>query len=197
MSAPLTAAILISGRGSNMAALLEASREPGYPVRFARVVSDRAEAGGLAIARELGVETHVVERTGDRAAHEAALADAIGPVDLVCLAGFMRVLSPAFVGRWPGRMLNIHPSLLPAHPGLEPHAKALAAGDRESGCTVHLVTPEVDAGPILTQRRVPVLPGDDSDALAARVLVEEHRLYPRAVADHAQRIVAGTGEQAA
>ena len=190
----LTGAILISGRGSNMGALLEVARDPAYPVRFERVVSDRADAPGLSLARERGAEAVVVERTGTRERFEAGLAEAIGAVDLVCLAGFMRVLSASFVARWPGRILNIHPSLLPRHPGLDPHGRALAAGDAESGCTVHLVTPQVDAGPILAQARVPVLADDDADALAARVLAEEHRLYPSAVATYARTLTAGSNE---
>ena len=184
----LTGAILISGRGSNMAALLEAATDPAYPIRFERVVSDRTDAAGLALARGFGVETRVVERGGGREEFEARLTDAVGSVDLVCLAGFMRVLSAGFVARWSGRILNIHPSLLPAHPGLRPQAAALAAGDAQSGCTVHLVTPDVDAGPVLARARVPVLEGDDEGALAARILVEEHRLYPRAAAEHARRL---------
>lgn len=173
-------AILVSGRGSNMAALLDAAARGEVPVRFARVVSDREDVAALALARERGVEAVVVPRAGlTREAHEARLAAAISDADLICLAGYMRVLSPGFVaGR---RILNIHPSLLPAHPGLEPQRRTLEAGDREAGCTVHRVTAEVDGGPIVAQARVPVEPGDTVEALSARILAAEHRLYPEAV----------------
>lgn len=173
--------ILISGRGSNMQALLEA----GLPVDFAAVISNRPDAGGLAIARDLGVDTVVIDhaRHIDRAAFDAALAAEIDRrgADLVCLAGFMRVLTDGFVQRYQGRMLNIHPALLPAFPGLDTHARALAAGVKLHGCTVHFVTPEVDAGPIVVQAAVPVLDDDTPERLAARVLTQEHRIYPMAV----------------
>lgn len=176
------AVILISGRGSNMEALLRAN----LPVDFAAVISNRPQAGGLAIARSLGVDTEVVDHRAygsDRAAFDAALAAKIDRVgaDLVCLAGFMRVLTAAFVERYRGRMLNIHPALLPAFPGLNTHARALAAGVKIHGCTVHFVTPEVDAGPIVIQAAVPVLDDDTPERLAARVLEQEHRIYPMAV----------------
>jgi len=180
------AAVLISGRGSNMAALVAASRDPGYPVEFVLVLSNQAQAPGLAVAESLGVAAAVVEHRsfkGDRAAHEAAIDAALRAADvrIVCLAGYMRLLTPLLVERWAGRMLNIHPSLLPAFPGLETHARALAAGVRVHGCTVHLVTPAMDEGPILAQADVPVLAGDTVDALAGRVLVQEHLLYPMAL----------------
>ena len=184
--APVRLAILISGRGSNMEALVRAARaEPGFPAEVVLVVSNNNEAPGLATARALGVPTAVVLSRGrGRAAFEAeldALLRAHG-VEAVALAGFLRVLTAGFVDRWAGRMVNIHPSLLPRHPGLDTHARALAAGDRETGATVHLVTTELDAGPILAQARVPILPDDTPERLAGRVLAAEHRLYPAALA---------------
>lgn len=179
--------ILISGRGSNMQALLAAAAAPDYPAEVALVLSNVAEAPGLALAAAAGVATAAIPHKPfgrDRAAHEAALIerlDAAG-VEYVCLAGYMRVLTPLFVRHYAGRMLNIHPSLLPGLEGLDTHARALAAGARLHGCTVHLVTEELDAGLILAQAAVPVLPGDTPDTLAARVLVQEHRLYPAALA---------------
>ena len=153
-----------------------------HPARPVLVLSDREEAGGLARARALGVPAAAAPRGAhpDRAAFEGALEAALAPAapDLLCLAGFMRVLSPDFAQRWAGRILNVHPSLLPRHRGLGTHARALAAGDREAGCTVHEVTAALDDGPILGQARVPVLPGDTAETLAARVLAAEHRLYP-------------------
>ncbi|WBV42365.1 phosphoribosylglycinamide formyltransferase [Pseudoroseomonas cervicalis] len=180
-------AILISGRGSNMAALLEAAADAGYPADIALVLSNRADAAGLARAAAAGIPTAVVESRPfgrDRAAFEAAMEQVLAAhgVELIALAGFMRVLTEGFTTRWEGRMLNIHPSLLPAFPGLDTHARALAAGVRLHGCTVHLVTPGVDEGPILAQAAVPVLPGDDEASLAARVLQQEHLLYPAALA---------------
>lgn len=178
-------AIFISGGGSNMVSLVE-SMTGDHPARPCLVISNLPEAGGLEKARAMGVPTAVVDHRpfkGDRAAFEAELAqvvDAAQP-DILCLAGFMRVLTGGFVGRYQGRMLNIHPSLLPKYRGLHTHARALEAGDAEHGCTVHEVTPELDDGPILGQARVPVLPGDTPETLAARVLVEEHRLYPAAL----------------
>jgi formyltetrahydrofolate-dependent phosphoribosylglycinamide formyltransferase len=179
-------AILISGRGSNMAALLEAARDPGFPAEIALVLSNRADAGGLALAEAAGVPVAVVASRpfgADRAAHEAAVQAVLEEhgIGLVCLAGYMRLLTPWLVGRWAGRMLNIHPSLLPAFPGLDTHARALAAGAKLHGCTVHLVTEEMDAGPILAQAAVPVLPDDTEASLAARVLAQEHVLYPAAL----------------
>ncbi len=186
-------AVLISGRGSNMAALIEAARAPDYPARIALVLSNRPKAAGLATAAAAGIETAVVEHRGfpDRSAFDAALAAALDRhrIDLVCLAGFMRILSAGFVESWRGRMLNVHPSLLPALKGLDTHARALAAGATEHGCTVHFVVPELDAGPIVAQARVPVLPGDDAASLGARVLAEEHRLYPLALADVARGLL--------
>lgn len=173
--------VLISGRGSNMEALLRA----GLPVEFAAVISNKAEAKGLAVARELGVETAVVNHKDypSREAYDAKLAEVIDGygADLVCLAGFMRILSDGFVNRYAGRMINIHPSLLPAFTGLDTHARAIAAGVKLHGCTVHYVTPELDAGPIVVQAAVPVLEDDTPDSLGARVLEQEHRIYPLAV----------------
>ncbi|MBW6494017.1 MAG: phosphoribosylglycinamide formyltransferase [Burkholderiaceae bacterium] len=179
-------AILISGSGSNMLCLLE-SMQGAHPARPVLVVSNDPAAAGLARAAERGIATASVDHRafkGDRAAFEAELLRPIlaAAPDILCLAGFMRVLTPAFVERFRGRMLNIHPSLLPKYPGLHTHARALAAGDPQAGCTVHEVTPELDAGPILGQARVPVLPGDTEATLAARVLEAEHRLYPAVLA---------------
>lgn len=175
-------AILISGSGSNMVALAR-SMAGAHPARPVLVASNRPEAAGLEKARALGIETAVVDHRAfgpERAAFEAALAEVLERArpDIICLAGFMRVLSGDFVARWEGRMLNIHPSLLPKYRGLDTHARALAAGDAEAGCTVHEVTAELDAGPILGQARVPVLAGDTAETLAARVQEAEHRLYP-------------------
>ena len=175
-------AILISGGGSNMAALAD-SMVGDHPARPVLVVSNAPGAGGLAKAEARGIPTAVVDHRpfgADRAAFEEALQAALAPArpDILCLAGFMRILSPRFVARWQGRVLNIHPALLPKYPGLHTHARALAAGEREHGCTVHEVTAELDAGPILGQARVPVLPGDTPETLAARVLEQEHHLYP-------------------
>jgi phosphoribosylglycinamide formyltransferase-1 len=175
-------AILISGGGSNMAALAR-SMMGDHPARPVLVLSNLPEAGGLTRAADLGIPTAVVDHRPfgpDRPAFEAALGAALEPFapDLLCLAGFMRVLSPGFVGAWRGRMLNVHPSLLPLHPGLRTHARASDAGDRDAGCTVHEVTEALDHGPILGQARVPILHGDTPDSLAARVLAREHELYP-------------------
>lgn len=176
-------AIFISGGGSNMIRLLEDMGRDDHPARPVLVLSNRADAGGLAKAAAMGVPTVVVDHRPfgkDRAAFEAALQEALAPhrPDILCLAGFMRVLTAGFVTPWAGRMLNIHPSLLPKYRGLDTHARAIAAGDKEAGCTVHEVTPELDEGPILGQARVPILPDDTPQTLAARVLVQEHRLYP-------------------
>ncbi|MDI3306150.1 MAG: phosphoribosylglycinamide formyltransferase [Acetobacteraceae bacterium] len=180
-------AILISGRGSNMAALLAAAADPAYPAEIALVLSNRADAAGLARAEKAGVPVAVVESRafrGDRDGFERAMEAEFARhgVELLALAGFMRVLTPGFVGRWEGRLVNIHPSLLPAFPGLDTHRRALEAGVRLHGCTVHLVSAGVDEGPILAQAAVPVLAGDTLESLAARVLEQEHRLYPAALA---------------
>jgi phosphoribosylglycinamide formyltransferase-1 len=178
----LRTAILISGGGSNMVALAR-SMTGDHPARPVLVLSNRPEAGGLELAGGMGIDTAVVDHRafkGDRPGFEAALnraLDAAAP-DLICLAGFMRVLTSAFTDRWAGRMLNIHPSLLPKYRGLDTHARALAAGDRMHGCTVHEVTAELDGGPILGQARIGIRPGDTPDSLAARLLPFEHALYP-------------------
>jgi len=180
-------AVLISGRGSNMVALIEAARAVDYPARIALVLSNLPNAGGLARAEAAGIPVATVDHRAfgkDREAFERAVDNTLrqSGVELVALAGFMRVLTPWFIGRWQGRLINIHPSLLPAFPGLNTHARALEAGVAEHGCTVHLVTSELDAGPTIAQARVPVLPGDDAATLAARVLEQEHRIYPQALA---------------
>ena len=174
-------AILISGRGSNMVALAQ-SMTGDHPARPCLVVSNRPGAAGLTAARDLGIPAALVDHAEfpDRAAFEAQLTATLERArpDIICLAGFMRILSPGFVGRWQGRILNIHPSLLPKYKGLDTHARALAAGDTEAGCSVHLVTPELDGGPVLGQARVPILPGDTPEILAQRVLGQERLLYP-------------------
>ncbi|HOZ32522.1 MAG TPA: phosphoribosylglycinamide formyltransferase [Tabrizicola sp.] len=174
-------AILISGGGSNMLALVR-DMAGDHPARPVLVGSNDPGAGGLAKAEALGIPTAALDHRAyaSRAAFEADLADRIDAArpDILCLAGFMRILTPGFIRRYQGRMLNIHPSLLPKYPGLQTHARALAAGDTAAGCTVHEVTADLDAGPILGQARVSVLPGDTEDSLAARVLGMEHRLYP-------------------
>ncbi|MDV2987081.1 UNVERIFIED_CONTAM: phosphoribosylglycinamide formyltransferase [Methylobacteriaceae bacterium AG10] len=179
-------AILISGRGSNMVSLIEAARAPDYPAEIVLVLSNRPDAAGLVRAREAGIPARAVDHKAfpDRAGFDAALQaelDAAG-IELIVLAGFMRILTDAFVEAWAGRMINIHPSLLPLFKGTHTHERALDAGVRLHGCTVHYVVPELDAGPIVAQAAVPVLPGDDADTLSARVIVQEHRLYPAALA---------------
>ena len=184
VSSPVRVAILISGAGSNMAALIDAARRPNSGYEAALVVSNIEGAGGLAIAAAKGVATATVAHKAfgkDREAHERAV-DAVlreAAIEVVALAGYMRVLTPWLVGGWRGRMLNIHPSLLPLYPGLDTHARAIRAGDAEAGCTVHLVTEGVDEGPILGQARVPIVEGDTPGALAERVKTAEHELYPR------------------
>ncbi|MCP5037445.1 MAG: phosphoribosylglycinamide formyltransferase [Rhodobacteraceae bacterium] len=175
-------AILISGGGSNMVELVR-SMQGDYPARACLVLSNVPDAGGLAKAREMSIDTQVVdhrEHKGDRAGFEAALNAALDQArpDIICLAGFMRVLSADFISRWAGKILNIHPSLLPKYKGLNTHSRALEAGDSIAGCSVHEVTAELDGGPILGQAQVPVLPGDTAETLAARVLPMEHILYP-------------------
>ena len=181
-----TLAVLISGRGSNMLAIDDACRDGRLDARVALVLSNRPEAAGLAAARARGLATAAVDdrEHASRAAFDAALVRALEAVDpdWVALAGFMRVLGPEPVARWRGRMVNIHPSLLPRHPGLDTHRRALEAGDAEHGASVHLVTEGLDAGPVIARVRVPVLPGDDPERLGARVLAEEHALYVAALA---------------
>lgn len=180
-------AVLISGGGSNMSALIEAARAPDCPYAVVLVISNRPEAMGLSRARAAGVEAIAIDHRPfgqDREAHERAIDAALveAGAGVVALAGYMRLLTPWLVRRWEGRMLNIHPSLLPLYPGLDTHARALAAGDAEAGCSVHLVTEGVDEGPILGQTRVPVEADDTPGTLAARVLAAEHRLYPETLA---------------
>jgi phosphoribosylglycinamide formyltransferase-1 len=177
--------ILISGRGSNMEAVVRAAQAEQWPARIAAVISNKADAKGLEFAQSHGIATAVVpnKEYASRAEFDAALQaviDAFAP-DLVVLAGFMRILTPAFVAHYDGRLLNIHPSLLPLFPGLHTHQQALAAGEKVHGATVHFVTAELDHGPVVAQAIVDVLPGDTEDTLAARVLVQEHQLYPRAI----------------
>lgn len=182
--------ILISGRGSNMAALITASEAPDCPYEVAIVVSNVPDAGGLAIAADHGIPQFALSHKGMKRAEFDALVDGalrdVG-VEYVALAGYMRLLSPGFVAGWAGRMINIHPSLLPLYKGLDTHQRAIDAGDAFAGCTVHLVTEELDGGPILAQAKVPILPGDTADDLAARILPEEHKLYPQALADLVRR----------
>ena len=177
-------AVLISGRGSNMAALIEAARDKTYPAEITLVVSNIADAGGLQTAKAEGIATAVVEHKGkDRAAFERELQSVLErhKIEIVCLAGFMRILTADFVGRWQGRMLNIHPALLPEFKGLDTHKRALAAKATRHGATVHFVVPEMDSGPIVAQGSVAVLADDTEAALAARVLEVEHRIYPQAL----------------
>lgn len=179
-------AILISGRGSNMTALIEAARDAAYPAEIALVVSNCPDAAGLQRAAEAGIATAIVDHKTygkDREAFERALQDILlqHRIEIVCLAGFMRILTAWFVGQWPERMLNIHPALLPAFKGLDTHRRAIEAGAKEHGATVHFVVPEMDSGPVIAQGRVPVLDGDTEAALAARVLAVEHRIYPLAL----------------
>jgi phosphoribosylglycinamide formyltransferase 1 len=183
-------AVLISGRGSNLAALIEAARAPEYPAEIALVISNREEASGLSVASGKGIPAKIIPhrnyatREDFDAAIDAALRDAA--IALVCEAGFMRIHSEWFVKRWEGRLLNIHPSLLPAFPGIRVHQQALDAGVKISGCTVHFIVPELDAGPIVAQAAVPVKLNDTAETLAARILEQEHALYPKALAFLAQ-----------
>ena len=179
-------AILISGRGSNMAALIEAARPKNFPAEITVVISNRADAAGLERAKSSGIATEVIESKPfgkDRGAFEAVLEQKLGQhrIELICLGGFMRLLTAEFVQRWYGRMLNIHPSLLPSFPGLDPHGQALKAGVKISGATVHFVIPETDAGPIVMQGAVPVRDDDTAETLSARILAVEHRIYPEAL----------------
>ncbi|WP_448153504.1 phosphoribosylglycinamide formyltransferase [Bosea minatitlanensis] len=180
--------VLISGRGSNMVSLAEAAQAPDYPAEIALVVSNIPNVAGLERARGFGIATATVDHRPfgkDREAFEQAVDELLrlNRIEIVVLAGFMRILTPWFVKRWEGRMINIHPSLLPLFKGTHTHRQALEAGVAEHGCSVHFVVPELDAGPVILQAKVPVLPGDDEDRLAQRVLVEEHKLYPAALAE--------------
>jgi phosphoribosylglycinamide formyltransferase 1 len=192
--ARIRVAVLISGRGSNMIALIEAARSPLYPAAIVLVISNRPDAAGLERARVEGIATAVVDHSAfgnDREAFERALQAELDAhhIDLVCLAGFMRLLTPWFVRRWQGRLLNVHPALLPAFKGLNTHQRALAAGATVHGATVHMVVTEMDSGPILVQESLKVQDSDTADTLAARVLELEHRIYPRALAIVAGRML--------
>jgi phosphoribosylglycinamide formyltransferase-1 len=184
-AARLKIAVLISGRGSNLKALIEACAAPDYPAEIALVISNVADAGGLAHARAASIPTAIVPHKDypSRDAFDSAMEKRLieSGVELVCFAGFMRILTDGFVRAWQGRLINIHPSLLPAYKGTHVHERVLAAGEKLSGCTVHYVTPELDSGPTILQATVPVQPGDTPDSLAARVLEAEHTLYPQAV----------------
>lgn len=201
--------VLISGRGSNLQALIDACAEVDYPAEIVMVISNRPGAQGLERASAAGLPAQIIEHTAysDRESFDRDVDAALraAGVELICLAGFMRLLSAWLVEAWPSRIVNIHPSLLPAFKGTDSHAQALAAGVEVSGCTVHFVVPEMDAGPIILQAEVPVLPGDDADRLAARVLTAEHQCYPQAVrliaenrvTVEAGRVVIATGEETA
>ena len=185
------AAVLISGRGSNLRSLIAAADAPDYPADIVLVLSNKPDAPGLALARAAGIAAEAVDHRPfgkDRVAHESALDARLrsAGVELIALAGYMRVLTPGFVQAWRGRMINIHPSLLPHFPGLHTHARALDVGHETAGCTVHWVSEGVDEGEIVGQAEVPVLPGDDADTLAARVLEAEHKLYPQCLAKAAR-----------
>ena len=179
-------AILISGRGSNMAALIEAARHPDYPATIVGVFSNRSAAPGLELAAANGIPTRSLAQSAypSREAYDEALHELLTHWDaeIICLAGFMRLLTPEFTLRWMGRMINIHPSLLPLFKGLDPHGQALAAGATSHGCSVHFVTPEMDGGPVIAQAKIPVFPDDTTETLTQRVLAEEHRLYPAVLA---------------
>lgn len=187
---PVKVGILISGRGSNMQSLVAAARAPGAAYTVALVASDKPEAAGLTWAQDQGIATFALSPKGiGKPAYEAAIDQALrdAGVEVIALAGYMRLLSGDFVARWRGRILNIHPSLLPLYKGLDTHERAIAAGDAKAGCSVHVVTEELDDGDVLGQAEVPILPGDDATALAARVLVEEHRLYPQVLTEFVRR----------
>jgi phosphoribosylglycinamide formyltransferase-1 len=179
-------AVLISGRGSNMASLVEAAKDKSYPAEIVLVVSNRPDAAGVAYARNAGIATTIINHTDygkNREAFERALQAVLegSGIEIVCLAGFMRILTPWFIARWEGRLLNIHPALLPAFKGLHTHEKAIATGAKTHGATVHFVTADMDSGPIVCQAAVPVLAGDTAETLATRVLAVEHKIYPLAL----------------
>jgi phosphoribosylglycinamide formyltransferase-1 len=185
-------AVLISGSGSNLQALIEACATPGFPAEIALVFSNKADAYGLTRAKNAGLHTEVLSHKDfdGREAFDAAMGALLkkNDIELICLAGFMRVLSDGFVKEWSGKMINIHPSLLPKYKGLHTHQRAIEAGDKEAGCTVHWVVAEVDGGEIIAQARVPVLENDTPETLAARVLIEEHKIYPAALRKIAQAL---------
>jgi phosphoribosylglycinamide formyltransferase-1 len=192
-------AVLISGRGSNMVSLIEAARAPDYPAEIVLVIANKAGAGGLEHAKGAGIATAVIEHRAypTREAFDAAMQTELerARIDIVCLAGFLRLLTPGFVNRWQGRMLNVHPALLPSFKGLDTHARALAAGVKIHGCTVHFVVPEMDAGPIIAQAAVPVADDDTEATLGARVLAQEHVIYPLALMRVASGQARLTGER--
>jgi phosphoribosylglycinamide formyltransferase 1 len=178
-------AVLISGRGSNMASLIEAAKDTSYPAEIVRVLSNKEDAAGLSFAKNHGIAAFAISHKSfpDRESHDAAIDAALeaAGAEIVCLAGYMRIMTPRLIERWAGKMINIHPSLLPAFPGLHTHERVIEAGVSEHGCTVHFVTQGVDEGPVIAQTKVPVLPGDTPEALGARVLAAEHGLYPAAL----------------
>jgi len=190
MTGRVRTAVLISGRGSNMRALVDAARSPDFPADIVGVISNKVGAAGLEFARSAGIETavHLLRNYPDRTEADAAMTATLEKwnVEIVCLAGFMRILSDRFTTRWAGRLINVHPSLLPAFRGLDTHRRALEAGMREHGCSVHFVVPELDAGPVIAQAHVPVRPDDDAEILAARVLEQEHKIYPLALREVAR-----------
>ncbi len=192
MAEPVRVAVLISGRGSNMLALSEYKRrDPDRAYRIALVASNVPEARGLVLAKRLGIKTWTKSHEGMKRAGFDAQLDAVleqHEVEIVALAGYMRLLSPGFVDKWEGRVLNIHPSLLPLHKGLDTHRRALLAGDEFAGCSVHLVTADLDSGPVIAQAKVKILPRDDPESLAQRVLEEEHRLYPLALEEYCRAV---------
>ena len=200
MAATLRVGVLISGRGSNLQALIEACAAPGFPARIVHVLSNKADAGGLEKAQAAGIATTVLRHRDfdSREAFDAAMSEHLraAGVDMVCLAGFMRLLSDSFVTAWKDRLINIHPSLLPAFKGLHVHERVLEAGVKITGCTVHFVRTEMDSGPVIAQAAVPVAEDDDADSLAARVLTEEHRIYPLALRLLAEGRVRLAGERA-
>jgi formyltetrahydrofolate-dependent phosphoribosylglycinamide formyltransferase len=192
MAEPVRVAVLISGRGSNMLALSEHKRrDPHRSYKIALVASNVPDARGLVLAKRLGLKTWAQSHEGMKRAEFDALLDEVlqaNEIEIVALAGYMRLLSPGFVDKWEGRILNIHPSLLPLHKGLDTHRRALLAGDEFAGCSVHVVTPDLDSGPVVAQAKVRILPRDDAESLAERVLAEEHRLYPLALEDYCRAV---------
>jgi phosphoribosylglycinamide formyltransferase 1 len=194
MADKVRVAVLISGRGSNMLALSEHKRrDPERPYEIALVASNVPDARGLVLAKRLGIKTWAMSHKGlERSEFDLKLDEALraNRIELIALAGYMRLLSDSFIERWEGRILNVHPSLLPLHKGLDTHRRAIVAGDEYGGCSVHLVTSELDSGPVIAQAKVRILPRDDSESLAARVLEEEHRLYPIALEEYCRALLA-------
>ena len=192
MTEPVRVAVLISGRGSNMLALSEHKRrDPDRAYRIVLVASNAPDARGLVLAKRLGIKTWAKSHEGMKRAEFDALLDQVlheHEVEIVALAGYMRLLSPGFVDKWEGRLLNIHPSLLPLHKGLDTHRRAILAGDEYAGCSVHVVTADLDSGPVIAQAKVKILPRDDAESLAERVLEEEHRLYPLALEEYCRAV---------